>query len=104
MVVLLFINDPFKVLDIPRNSSLLDIKRAYRQMSLRYHPDKLNGIKQSEQFVKVTQAYDELKNHTIQNNYIKYGSFYSIYRSILSSRHILTTPLPDEKINVRNGT
>eukprot|EP00995_Heteronema_vittatum_P010159 NODE_558_length_1298_cov_61.090472_g402_i0.p1 GENE.NODE_558_length_1298_cov_61.090472_g402_i0~~NODE_558_length_1298_cov_61.090472_g402_i0.p1 ORF type:complete len:307 (+),score=117.72 NODE_558_length_1298_cov_61.090472_g402_i0:55-921(+) len=58
--------DPFRVLDISRSASDADIKKAYRTLSLKYHPDKLSGCSDKEKdharkrFVKVTEAYETL--------------------------------------------
>ena len=49
----------FKILNITHDSTLNDIKKAYRLMSIKYHPDK-NGNINSEQFNKINEAYSIL--------------------------------------------
>lgn len=36
--------DPFEILELSMEASTADIKRAYRQMSLKYHPDKVLSL------------------------------------------------------------
>jgi DnaJ-class molecular chaperone len=50
--------DPYKVLEISRNADKMDIKKAYRKLSLKYHPDKGSG--NNEEFLKVCDAYNGL--------------------------------------------
>ena len=49
----------FNILNISRDSTLNDIKKAYRIMSIKHHPDK-NGNTNSEQFNKINEAYSTL--------------------------------------------
>ena len=35
--------DPFEILEIDRTATDRDIKKAYRQLSLKYHPDKVSS-------------------------------------------------------------
>jgi DnaJ-class molecular chaperone len=53
----------FNILNITRDSTLNDIKKAYRIMSIKHHPDK-NGGANSEHFNKINEAYSILvKNY-----------------------------------------
>ena len=53
----------FNILNITHDSTLNDIKKAYRTMSIKYHPDK-NGGANSEHFNKINEAYSILvKNY-----------------------------------------
>jgi len=46
-------------LNLSKNANINDIKKAYRQLSMKYHPDKnLNG--DSDQFNKINEAYSKL--------------------------------------------
>ena len=52
----------FSILNITRDSTLNDIKKAYRLMSIKHHPDK-NGNASSEQFNKINEAYSILMSN-----------------------------------------
>ena len=61
-------NSAYKILEIDSKSSIEDIKKAYRVMVKKYHPDKLQTkdpylLKGAEEkFIKVQEAYETLKN------------------------------------------
>ena len=55
--------DYYYFLGIPQNASTEDIKKAYRKLSLKYHPDKNdNDDYFSERFKEVKEAYETLTN------------------------------------------
>lgn len=63
--------DPYEILGVDENTSLNDTKRAYRKLSLLYHPDKYDG--DPEIFVKITKAYKTLTDETSRKNWEEYG-------------------------------
>ena len=67
--------DPYHILGIEQGISTGEIKKAYRKLSLRYHPDKNIGDKLAEEmFMKIAKAYEALTDETSKENYLKYGN------------------------------
>jgi curved DNA-binding protein len=55
--------DPYVILGVTRNSNPEQIKSAYRNLAVRFHPDKNHGSKEAEEkFKEINQAYDILKD------------------------------------------
>jgi hypothetical protein len=60
-------------LDVTRSSNPLEIKRAYKRLSLQLHPDKNPSPDASSQFDAVKQAYDVLMDMELREVYNKFG-------------------------------
>ncbi|KAG2441769.1 hypothetical protein HXX76_003382 [Chlamydomonas incerta] len=66
--------DPFEILGIEPGASTAEIKKAYRSMSLLYHPDKNPDKKAHSYFAEyITKAYQALTDEAARKNYEKYG-------------------------------
>lgn len=58
----------YKILEITRNATNDELKKAYRKMAKKYHPDKLEGLGEehkkgaNEKFQKIQAAYEQIKN------------------------------------------
>ena len=51
---------PYEILGVPKGASADEIKKAYRKLAIKYHPDKPGG--DEEKFKEVSDAYDKLTN------------------------------------------
>ena len=69
--------DYYETLGVPRNSAPDDIRKAYRRLARKYHPDLNPGDKASEdRFKQVQEAYDILSDQKKRQMYDQLG-FYS---------------------------
>ncbi len=67
--------DYYKILSVPRNASSEDIKKAYRKLARRYHPDLNSGKKDAEEkFKEIQEAYEVLSKEEKRKAYDIYGS------------------------------
>lgn len=66
--------DYYQLLDVPRDAGAEEIKKAYRKLALKYHPDRNDGSKESEErFKEITQAYEVLRDPDKRQVYDRYG-------------------------------
>ena len=66
--------DYYEVLGIDRNASASEIKKAYRKLAKKYHPDMNPGDKEAEaKFKEVTEAYEILSDSEKKAQYDQYG-------------------------------
>ena len=68
-------SDYYNILEIGKTASAAEIKKAYRKLALKYHPDKTEGDKALEdKFKKISEAYAVLSDPKKRNQYDTYGS------------------------------
>ena len=66
--------DYYEVLGVDRNASADDIKKAYRKMAIKYHPDKNPGDKEAEEkFKEAAEAYSVLSDADKKARYDQFG-------------------------------
>ena len=65
----------YKILGIGKNASDAEIKKAYRKMAMKYHPDQTKGNKSAEEkFKSVSEAYAVLSDKEKRQQYDTFGS------------------------------
>ena len=67
--------DYYKILGVKRTATKAEIKRAFKKLSLKYHPDKNkdNPKKAKEKFIKIANAYEVLSDDEKRKIYDQYG-------------------------------
>ena len=66
--------DYYDLLGVSRDASDEEIKKAYRKLALKYHPDRNDGSKESEErFKEITEAYEVLRDSEKRAAYDRYG-------------------------------
>ena len=67
--------DHYKILGVDPSSSQSEIKKAYRNLALKYHPDKNDGDSSSEdRFKEIAEAYSVLSDKVKRKEYDRQGS------------------------------
>ena len=65
--------DYYDVLGLSKGASKDDIRKAYRKLSKKYHPDLNKEADAEEKFKEVTEAYEVLSDDTKKANYDQFG-------------------------------
>ncbi|KND02969.1 uncharacterized protein SPPG_02044 [Spizellomyces punctatus DAOM BR117] len=91
----------YDFLDVSRNCDARDLRSQFRQMSLLYHPDKLQSLPESERvlhetrYLQIRQAYDILKEPIKRAAYDKYGLTSHDCQRCATEREYLMKALPN---------
>jgi len=65
--------DYYEILGVDRDASKSDIKKAYRKLALKYHPDKNKSEDAEERFKEISEAYAVLYDNEKRQMYDQYG-------------------------------
>ena len=66
--------DYYKILGVARDADKSDIKKAYRKLARRYHPDVNSEASAEEKFKEINEAYDVLKDADKRQAYDRFGA------------------------------
>lgn len=74
------VKDYYQTLGVPRNADEKEIKKAYRKLAQKYHPDKNPGDKAAEQrFKEINEAYTVLSDPDKRAKYDRFGAQWEQY-------------------------
>lgn len=65
--------DFYQVLGVSRDADIKDIKKAYRQLAKKYHPDANPGEDTTQKFQEINRAYEVLSNPDLKSRYDRFG-------------------------------
>jgi hypothetical protein len=85
--------NPYKILNISEDSNIDEVKKAYRKIALKSHPDKLNNITDIEEkklkikeFTDATNAYNQIINNDFEKINIDYENWEKTFDYIVNSK------------------
>ncbi|CAK1549454.1 unnamed protein product [Leptosia nina] len=64
----------YEILGVSKQASSHEIRQAYKKLAVKLHPDKNSNEEEREQFLKITEAYETLKDPEKRKQYDIYGS------------------------------
>jgi curved DNA-binding protein len=65
----------YSILEIEKTATIEEIKKSYRKLAMKYHPDRNKGDKEAEEkFKKINEAYSVLSDEQKRKQYDMYGS------------------------------
>jgi hypothetical protein len=86
-------DNPYKILNISDDSNIDNVKKAYRKIALKCHPDKLNNITDIEEkklkikeFTDATNAYNQIINNDFEKINIDYDNWEATFDYIINSK------------------
>ena len=64
-----YVDDYYRALELNNNASIDEIRKSFRTLALRYHPDKNKDESSKEKFMKIVEAYEVLSDANRKKNY-----------------------------------
>jgi molecular chaperone DnaJ len=64
--------DYYKILDLPYDATYQEIKKQYRKLAKKTHPDKNKDEKSEETMIQINKAYEVLSNEALREKYDRY--------------------------------
>jgi len=70
----------YSILEIEKTATIEEIKKSYRKLAMKYHPDRNKGDKEAEEkFKKINEAYSVLSDEQKRKQYDMYGSVWGAW-------------------------
>jgi curved DNA-binding protein CbpA len=81
------VTDPYSLLRVSRTASPAEIRRSFRELALKYHPDKNKNSEESKQkFVQIVEAYKLLSDENTRKEYDYKSTYLGSYEYTPSSQ------------------
>lgn len=71
--------DPYKTLNVPKHATQKEIRKAFKTLALKYHPDRNTPAADEEKMKKITAAYEVLGDESKRKEYDNQQRQHSIF-------------------------
>jgi DnaJ family protein C protein 25 len=88
----------YEILEIRRNATTKQVRRAYRRLSLEYHPDKSKHANATEAFRLISKAYEVLDGNETRVNFDYYLNHPRDYFKVSGHHYMRTLPKSDVRL------
>lgn len=77
-------NNNYQTLGLNSDATIDEVKKAYKKLAIKYHPDKNSSSEAPEQFRKITEAYNNIINPNSQIDLNNFNNINNIFNNIFS--------------------